>query len=219
MKASSQRRDRADTTADAVDLTSGRLMRGDTERNINRLLEALETFDLNATELTMRQLASAAEVSPASAYRYFGSIDGVIDAFRVKVSKTFLDHSKTCGGSGRQLLESVCARWIELVRQHGKALTQLRSREGYLARLAADDAGLVMQRAALMPALHSTYAELGIPDIGDEGLFLWSQLFDPRGVMDLAESFDLSADEVTRRLVSTLLSALQGYASARGDKS
>lgn len=193
----------------------GTALRGDTERNINRLLEALETFDLDGSELTMRQLASAAGVSSASAYRYFGSVDGVITAFRLKVSQNFLERSRQCSGQGSDLLTQVCACWVDLSVQHGRALTRLRSRDGYLVRLAAGDPSVVMQQAALQPALPETYAEIGVPDLGAEGLFLWSQIFDPRGILDLAESYRLSVDTTTHRLVTTLVGALRGYASVR----
>jgi hypothetical protein len=72
---------------------------------------------------------------------------------------------------------------------------------------------LTPQAEALTEPLRQTTEELGLPDLGDEALYLWNALFDPRDILDLIKS-GRTEDEAATRLVTALRGALIGWAEA-----
>jgi AcrR family transcriptional regulator len=190
-------------------------LRQDTTRNQTQLLKVAQRLLAEApVPLTMRKLASEAEVSPATVYRYYGSIEGVVEAFRSSVISDVVDFSEASDEVGVRLLEAVCLRWVDLVIKDGRAMSHSRSREGYLARLHKGSPDVKMQEAAMARPLAAACAELQITVNGDEALFLWNQIFDPRDVLDLIDSLDLSRTSVCKRLMAVLLGALRSWAAA-----
>jgi hypothetical protein len=71
-----------------------------------------------------------------------------------------------------------------------------------------------MQEAAMARPLSEACSELGITVRGEEALFLWNQIFDPRDVLDLMASLELSRTAVTDKLIGALIGALKGWAAA-----
>lgn len=190
-------------------------LRQDTSRNQQQLLKVAQKLLAEApAPLSMRKLASEAEVSPATVYRYYGSIEGVVEAFRSNVIADVVAYSEAAEETGVRLLEAVCLRWVDLVIKDGRAMSHSRSRQGYLARLRKNAPDLKMQEAAVARPLAAACSELEIIIRGEEALFLWNQIFDPRDVLDLIDSLGLSRTDVCQRLVSTLLGALKGWAAA-----
>ena len=53
--------------------------------------------------------------------------------------------------------------------------------------------------------------ELGLSPLGDEAMFLWNILFDPREILDLINTVGLNKKQATERLVSALRGALIGW--------
>ncbi|MFG2129290.1 hypothetical protein ACGFNV_16020 [Streptomyces sp. NPDC048751] len=92
-------------------------------------------------------------------------------------------------------------------------MAQMRSHRGYLERLREGTGYLTPQAEALSEPLRQTAEELGVPDLGDEALYLWNALFDPRDILDLIKS-GRTEDEAVTRLVSALRGALVGWAEA-----
>src|SRR4029450_10882942 len=86
-------------------------------------------------ELTMQAVASRAEIGPATAYRYYSSLDEVLAAYVLSVVEELRDFSAASTAQGRPLFDSVVNKWVDLLAEHGPALVQLRSRRGYLERL------------------------------------------------------------------------------------
>jgi AcrR family transcriptional regulator len=190
-------------------------VRSDTERNRQLLMDAAETLMAETTEsVTMRQIASAAGVSAATAYRYFGSVNGLVEAFRSQAIEGVVEFSNSCEEQGIALLDAVCCRWVQVVTEHGKAMSHTRSRIGYLSRLGDGAPDLMMQQAAMRRPLAEACSELGLPDLGDMALFVWNQIFDPRDVLDLMDVHGWSSSQVSARLLSTLIGALRGSAAA-----
>ncbi|MFD5750475.1 hypothetical protein [Streptomyces sp. NPDC127033] len=85
-------------------------------------------------------------------------------------------------------LEEVSRYWVSLVLEHGGAMAQMRSHRGYPERLREGTGYLAPQAEALAEPLRQTTEELGLGDLGDEVLFLWNALFDPRDILDLIKS-------------------------------
>lgn len=191
-------------------------MRSDTERNHRALLAVAEKLFATAEEpVTLTQVAKEANVAPATAYRYFGSLDGLVIAFRVEVNRGLMEFSENCTAEGTELAAAVCHRWVELVAEHGHAMAQVRSREGYLTRLRADAPDIASQAAAMRRPLTEACRALGLPDLGDEAVHLWNALYDPRDILDLRANLGLSVDEAARRLFAVLCAALTAWSAER----
>lgn len=85
----------------------------------------------------MQAVASRAEIGPATAYRYYSSIEDVLAAYVLSVVEELRDFSAASTAEGRPLFDSVVDKWMDLLAEHGPALVRLRSRRGYLERLHA----------------------------------------------------------------------------------
>lgn len=189
-------------------------MRSDTERNRRRLIRAAaHLVSRRGTAVKMVDVAERAEVSTATAYRHFSSVDEVLAEFRFDVGTRLLEFSRKNESHGIALLESVSREWVRLVVKHGGAMVVTRSGEGYLARLRSGARYLTVQADALKTPIAEAAAELGIPDPGDEGLFLWNILFDPREIFDLLHTVGLTEDLAAHKLVSAFMGAMRGWSN------
>lgn len=191
-------------------------MRSDTERNRRRLVKAAAYLVARrGSTVKMADVAERAEVSTATAYRHYGSVDDILAQFRYEVGERLREFSAKQEIHGVALLAAVSQHWVDLVVKHGGAMVHTRSDEGYLARLRSGATYLTVQADALLGPLAEAAEELGISDPGDEGLFLWNILFDPREIFDLLETVGLDKEAVGRRLVAALCGALQGWDASR----
>lgn len=191
-------------------------MRSDTERNRRRLIKAAAYLVARrGSSVRMTDVAERAEVSPATAYRHFGSVDEILSQFRFDVGERLLAFSEKCDDHGLTKLEAVCEHWVRLVVRHGGAMVHTRSEQGYLERLRDGLPYLTVQSEALLPAIAEAAEELGIDNPGDEALFLWNMMFDPREIFDLLRTVGLSEEEAARRLFAAFCGAMSGWAKAR----
>ncbi|MFP3459980.1 helix-turn-helix domain-containing protein [Arthrobacter globiformis] len=188
-------------------------LRSDTLRNRKHIIRSAGRLFAEGRQATMADIARAAEVSTATAYRHFASVDEVLARFRFDVGSELLEYSRQQQVSGLAMLRVVSTKWVELVVTHGRAMVHTRSGEGYLARLRTGATHLTVQADALSPALRDTCLELGVDDPGDEAMFLWNILFDPREIFDLIDTLGLGPEDTARRLVATLVAALKGWCS------
>ncbi|GAA1505104.1 helix-turn-helix domain-containing protein [Streptomyces synnematoformans] len=194
----------------------GRRLRSDTRRNRRRLLEAVGELAREAPDrLTMQAVASRAEIGPATAYRYFSSMDDVLAAYVLSVVEELRDFSVTSAAQGRPLFDAVVDKWVDLLAEHGPALVQLRSRRGYLERLHSGNEIIVALRDAWSGPVRGLLDDIGVPDdMLEHALFLSNMIFDPREVQDLLRETDLSRREVIARLTEAYRGALRGWARA-----
>lgn len=189
-------------------------MRSDTERNRRRLIKAAAYLVARrGSSVRMTDVAERAEVSPATAYRHFGSVDEILSQFRFDVGERLLDFSRKCEEQGLAKLEAVCEQWVRLVVKHGGAMVHTRSEQGYLERLRASTRYLTVQGDALLPAITEAADELGIEDPADEALFLWNIMFDPREIFDLLNTVGLTEQQAARRLYAAFCGAMIGWAA------
>jgi AcrR family transcriptional regulator len=165
----------------------------------------------HGANVKMVDVAERAEVATATAYRHFGSVDEILAEFRFDVGLKLLDFSQKSDLSGVALLTSVSAEWVRLVVKQGGAMVHTRSDVGYLERLRSGARYLTVQADALQRPITEAALELGLSDPGDEGMFLWNILFDPREIFDLLKTVGLSEEQVTARLVGAFCGALQGW--------
>nr|WP_255426731.1 TetR family transcriptional regulator [Pseudonocardia sp. C8] len=172
----------------------------------------------HGTAVKMTEVAERAEVAAATAYRHFGSVDEILAVYRFDVGLRLLTHSRRSDHHGLRLLEDVCAEWVRLVVEHGRAMVHTRSDEGYLARLRAGARHISVQAEAMERPIAEAAAELGIPEPGEEGLFLWNILFDPREIFDLLDTVGMSQAETTRRLVAAFCGSLRGWSAGAASR-
>jgi AcrR family transcriptional regulator len=191
-------------------------MRSDTERNRRRLIKAAAYLVARrGSSVRMADVAERAEVSTATAYRHFGSVDEILAQFRFDVGQRLLDFSARSEERGLLRLQLVCEYWVRLVIKHGGAMVHTRSEHGYLERLRAGTPYLTVQGDALLPVIADAAAELGVEDPADEALFLWNMMFDPREIFDLLRTVGLTEEQTARRLYAAFCGALVGWASDR----
>ncbi len=111
-------------------------MRSDTERNRRQLIKAAaRLFESSPTQVSLADIAKQAEVSTATAYRHFSSIQEILHAFRSQVGSELCEFSARQTTTGMVKLEAVSRYWVSLVLEHGGAMAQMRSHRGYLERL------------------------------------------------------------------------------------
>lgn len=193
-----------------------RKLRSDTRRNRRRLLEALGELAREAPDqLTMQAVASRAEIGPATAYRYYSSMDDVLAAYVLSVVEELRDFSVTSTAEGRPLFDAVVDKWVDLLGKHGPALVQLRSRRGYLERLHAGNEIITTMRDAWSKPVRGFLDDIGLSDeMIEYALFLCNIIFDPREIQDLLQETDMSRREVITRLTEAYGGALRGWARA-----
>ncbi len=190
-------------------------MRSDTERNRRRLIKAAAFLvSRHGTNVKMVDVAERAEVATATAYRHFGSVDEILAEYRFDVGLRLLEYSRRSELTGVALLTDVSREWVRLVVKHGGAMVHTRSDIGYLERLRSGARYLTVQADALQRPIAEAAAELALADPGDEGMFLWNILFDPREIFDLLGTVGLTEEQVTTRLVGAFCGALAGWAEA-----
>lgn len=194
----------------------GRKLRSDTRRNHRRLLEAVgELAREDPDQLTMQAVASRAEIGPATAYRYYSSIDDVLAAYVLSVVEELRDFSTTSTAEGRPLFDSVLEKWVDLLAEHGPALVQLRSRRGYLERLHNGNKIIAAMRDAWSGPVWGLLDDIGLPnEMIEYALFLSNMMFDPREIQDLLQETDLCRREVITRLTEAYGGALRGWSRA-----
>ncbi|MFI2564101.1 TetR/AcrR family transcriptional regulator [Paenarthrobacter sp. NPDC018779] len=193
-------------------------MRSDTQRNRRQLVKAAgQLFASRRGPISMTDVAKHAEISTATAYRHFPSVEDILAEYRFGVGEKLRDYSlKQQELTGVELLTTVSRKWVDLVTRHGGAMLYTRSGEGYLARLRSGAFYLTVQADALERPLREACEELGLPPIGDEAMFLWNILFDPREILDLINTVGLTKDQATARLIAALKGALAGWSADRG---
>ena len=192
-------------------------MRSDTQRNRRQLVKAAgQLFASRRGPISMTDVAKHAEISTATAYRHFPSVEDILAEYRFGVGEKLRDFSlKQQELSGVELLTTVSRKWVDLVTRHGGAMLYTRSGEGYLARLRSGAFYLTVQADALERPLREACEELDLPPIGDEAMFLWNILFDPREILDLINTVGLTKDQTTARLIAALKGALSGWSADR----
>jgi AcrR family transcriptional regulator len=189
-------------------------VRRDAERNRARLIDAAEVLlTRSPTLVTMGEVAREAGLSPATAYRYFPSIEDLLDAFLQEVVTGLRDFSHDCAARGHRLHHEVVDEWIRLIRVHGAGMIQTRSRRGYLSRLHEQDPVIVAAREAWERPIRVIMRLENIPDDRFEvALFLHNILFDPREIVDLLHS-GMEVDEVNTHLSNAFSGALTSWSA------
>jgi AcrR family transcriptional regulator len=190
-------------------------VRKDAVRNRRRILKAAgEVLRDDPQNATIPAIAERAEVSAATVYRYFSSVDALLGTYLYEVIVQLRDYSHDCPKSGLALFEDVLAEWGRLLEIYGDAMALLRSHDGFLHRLRGGDQLIQAVRDAWERPIRAVLRNKAIEDSHfDNALFLYNMMFDPREVLDLARDGN-SMDDALRQLRSAYFGALDGWAAA-----
>ena len=192
---------------------SERGYRRTTQRTQRRLLNAAgELLRLDPSHATMPAIAERADLSIATAYRYFPTLEELHSAYLHSVAVNLRDFSLGCSLHGTKLFEEVAYRWVRLLRTYGKAMIQVRSREGFLSRLHAGDPVITTIRETWERPIREVMRELGLDEEHfDYALMVYNALFDPREIGDLMENRgSRSEQEVLEGHIRIYYGALNG---------
>jgi AcrR family transcriptional regulator len=181
----------------------------------NRLLDAAgEVIRSGPHQASMSVIAERAGLSTATAYRYFPSLDDILNGCLHRVYVELRNASHDCAASGIELYASVVEEWLRLVGIYGRVMVQLRPRSGLLERLHQRDLVITTSRDAWERPIRAVLRHENIPDdLFDYAFFLHNMMFDAREVLDLSDN-GLTPVEIRSRLGSAFVGALNAWHAA-----
>ena len=186
--------------------------RSDAVRSVTLLTDAVgRLLHGGRVDFSIPELASAAGVGVATAYRHFAAPSEALQAYAdravAQLGEALADIDHELAPVER--FREHCARWVAQAREWGPAVRHIRSHEGYIERLRKDDRAIRglhtilegvlddLVQAGLMPATDPVFAVL-----------LWITIFDERVIYDLAEHHGWSTEQITERLSAATADAL-----------
>jgi len=194
-------------------------IRRDGQLSRSRLLRAAGDLLATEAEITLAEVAAAAGVSTATAYRHFQSASDVAQAF-VAGFLDDVEHRTTTTTEApdpdpeRRLLQ-LCRIWVETVIDWGPALAHLRSPEGFLARRARHEPEMQRSLRHVEPTMRAVLARNGgeapAEPTDDElayALSIWNALSDPREVLDQTSTLSWSPERITSHLHEAVLAVV-----------
>jgi AcrR family transcriptional regulator len=200
--------------------TSGQArLRRDTARTRDRLIAAAgELLAARGPTFSLPDLARAAGVATATAYRHFGDVHEAFGEFYLKLADELVTELAAVPAAVRGLdrFERMGLRWVELAAGWGRAATQMRSPAGFLERVRAGEPMTSALHGVLAPVVRELVADGVCPEQDvDYAVLVWVTLFDERVVVDLLAlgrgPVEVAAD--LRRSVLGALGATRALAS------
>ena len=197
-------------------VTSKPGLRKDALRNIGQLLNAAGALlRSDPAEASMQAIADRANVSLATAYRYFPTLQSLHTAFLQSVIVNMRDYSMSSQLAGKALFHDVCSKWVEILDVYGQAMIQIRSRRGLLERLDADDPITSGVLEVWDRPIREMLRESGISEhYFRHALFLFNMIFDPREIEDLRTTEGIPSDHIVALLTEAFYGALHGWVTA-----
>ena len=184
----------------------------DAERNRARILRAAGELFRGDESATMPAIARRAELSVATAYRFFPSLGDLRAEYLRSVIVELADYSERSEAQGADLFADVLGEWLRLQRVYGDAIIQLRSREGYLTRLRSEDPVITTVRRAWAEPITHLLDDMGLSDLDlEDALYLHNILFDPREIRDLRVQRGWSDTTIAARLTHVYRALLRSW--------
>ena len=189
--------------------------RKDAIRNRSKLVEAAgEVMRSQPSQATMPLIAKKAGLHTATAYRYFPTLEDLLNYYLFDVLTRLREYSLASQMKGLELYSDVLDEWLRLIRVYGRTMIQLRPRDGLLARLVATEPTISASREAWDRPIR---AILAAEDVSSEyvvpAFFLHNMMFDAREVLDLMD-LGLSDDDLKACLVGGFRGAVRGWAAS-----
>ena len=200
---------------DAAPAKSG--LRKDALRNIGQILNATGALlRSDPAGATMQAIADRANVSLATAYRYFPTLQSLHNEFLHSVVVNVRDYSLASQLSGKPLFRDIVTKWVQILDVYGKAMIQIRSRQGFLERLDASDPVTTAITEVWERPIREVLREIGVSErFFRPALFLFNMIFDPREIEDLRSTEGLPGDEIVAVLSQAYFGAVLGWVSVQ----
>jgi AcrR family transcriptional regulator len=199
--------------------------RRDGRRSRDVLLQAAGRLLATAEDFTLKDVAAAAGLSTATAYRHFRSAEDIAQAFIAG----FLDdvEHRTVAAAPAEDVDAAVARlryvntiWVQTVLDWGPALAHLRSPDGFLARRRRKEPDVTRSLAHIEPAIKALLTcAAGRPPRADELSYIvsvWNALSDPREVVDLSTTLGWSSRRIIEHLQGSLIAITVDRSRWRG---
>ena len=179
--------------------------RSDSRRSRERLIDAVQLWmqEHSAPPERLVDVAAAAGVSTATAYRHFASVDDLIRAFVLQLPVRAAELFATSGGQSTDPLDSLTRwnqSWVAACVEHGELAVHLRSPVGFLQRRSDGDPAITFACSLIEPLLQQFDGDVTMM------LFTWNVTSDPREVLDLQRlgwPVNKIANYVTRVVLAT----------------
>ena len=171
--------------------------RTDSRITRDRLIESVGTW-VAANGTAPRRLADLtelADVSVATAYRHFASIDDVVRTYVLRLPEQAAQrfaHGDRADHDPRDRFHRWNRAWVRASIDQGSVAVHLRSARGFLERRAEREATVAFVCDQVEPLLGPLVPDL-IP-----ALVVWNAVSDPREVLDLHHTTKWSQERVAR---------------------
>ncbi|MBF6170472.1 TetR family transcriptional regulator [Nocardia blacklockiae] len=186
--------------------------RSDAQRSRLLLIDAVQNLLRSGrVGFSIPELAAAAGVGVATAYRHFPTPHDAMQAFHHRAIEQLIAALAAVdpGLEPVRRFHRCCATWVEQATQWGPAVRYVRSSKGFVERLADGDDSITALYDHLADVLDAL-ARAGNTTEHDltYAVLLWITIFDERVVYDLTEHRHWSAAEVTDHLTRAVAGAL-----------
>lgn len=186
--------------------------RADARRTRDHLLRVLgQLVQQRGIDITMPELAKAADVATSTVYRHFDEINDLRREYYAQVVGALLDEwDHLCDDlTGRELFDAANLTWVRHLAVWARPARFLRSPEGFLTRARDDDPLLRRHRDLIIRILSSLAADGGIPAQNYEyATLVWVSMFDERVYTDLADTQAWDDHQIATILGNTTIAAL-----------
>lgn len=187
--------------------------RADRLRTRAHLLDVMgRMLEAQGPDFSLPDLARESGVAIATVYRHFADLGDLREEFYNRYVGGLVDDLAQLVAQyrGRQLVHEICRAWVESAMRWARAATFIRSPDGYLERLHADD--------VFIRRLHGDVLEPAVRGLIDDGeireqdveyaALLWITLFDERVLIDLTQALGWSVSRASGALEASLMGAL-----------
>ncbi|WP_280269993.1 hypothetical protein [Nocardia wallacei] len=186
--------------------------RSDAQRSRVLLVDAVHSL-LHAGRVgfSIPELAAAAGVGVATAYRHFATPQDAMQAFHRRAIEQLVGALAAVEGDldPVERFHRCCGTWVAQAMQWGSAVRFVRSSKGFVERLADGDPSITALHDMLAEVLIALAREAKTTEFDvTYAVLLWITIFDERVVYDLTEHRHWNATEVTDHLTRAVAGAL-----------
>jgi AcrR family transcriptional regulator len=150
----------------------------------------------------LADLATAAGISVATAYRHFASIDEVVRAYVLRLPQNAADRFARADRGGLSATDRFHRwnrAWVRACLQFGPLAVHLRSPDGFLRRRADAEPAIGFVCAHVEPLLAALDGDVVV------SLLVWNAISDPREVLDLHQTLGWADERIARFVTETTL--------------